>query len=49
MTSVMSYKNVLAFLLNEQSCKRNETEKKIEKRGFKLEDTNEGAVIIDGC
>ena len=33
MTSVMSYKNALAFYLNEQSCKRNETEKKIEKKG----------------
>ena len=32
MTSVMSYKNALAFYLNEQSCKRNETEKKIGKR-----------------
>ena len=32
MTSFMSYKNVLAFLLIKQSCKRNETEKKIEKR-----------------
>ena len=27
MTSFMSYKNVLAFLLIPQSCKRNETEK----------------------
>ena len=35
MTSFMSYKNVLVFLLIEQSCKRNETEKKIEKKGDK--------------
>ena len=31
MTSFMSYKNVLAFLLIKQSCKRNETETEIEK------------------
>ena len=29
----MSYKNALAFYLIKQSCKRNETEKKIEKKG----------------